>query len=230
MVLLCRRNKNRRSHRKRSASDESIQHPEALQRPVRKRANIAEDDSAVLNCDFKHLDRHSPEIGIQWRKDGKLIRQSILNDPNDDAASMNLMENPLFRVDGRISMHSQNGSLIISSTIPSDGGVYECSVFKGIDYILSVQTTELNIIEKLKFSPPPPSSKGLEMGSIGKIHCKVQGTPTPQIRWTKVFFCENLTFPFFRLISCIVIECIGLFTKHSRRCQWNIDFQKGFRI
>lgn len=193
-MLLCRRNKNRRSHRKRSASDESIQHPEALQKAVRKRANIAEDDSAVLNCDFKHLDRNSQEISIRWKKDGKLIRQSILNDPNDDATSMNLMENPLFRADGRISMHSQNGSLIITSTIPSDGGVYECSVFNGNDNILSVQTTELNIIEKLKFSPPPPSSKGLEMGSVGKIHCKVQGTPTPQIRWTKVCFCENLTF------------------------------------
>lgn len=187
-ILLCRRNKNRRSHRKRSASDESIQHPDALQKPVRKRVNVAEDNSAVLNCDFKHLDRHSPEINILWKKDGKLIRQSILNDPNDDVASMNLMENPLFR-DGRISMNSQNGSLIIASTIPSDGGVYECSVFKGNDNKLSVQSTELNIIEKLKFLPPPPSSKGLEMGTMGKIHCKVQGTPTPQIRWTKVYFC-----------------------------------------
>lgn len=192
-ILLCRRNKNRRSHRKRSASDESIQHLEALQKPVSKRANVAEDDSAVLNCDFKHLDRRSPEINIRWKKDGKLIRQSILNDPNDDAASMYLMENPLFRADGRISMHSQNGSLIIASTIPSDGGVYECSIFKGNDKILTVQTTELNIIEKLKFSPPPPSSKGLEMGSVGKIHCKVQGTPAPQIHWTKVRFCENPT-------------------------------------
>lgn len=192
-ILLCRRNKNRRSHRKRSASDESIQQPEALQKPVRKRANVAEDNSAVLNCDFKHLDQHSPEISIRWKKDGKVIRQSILNDPNDDVASMNLIENPLFRADGRISMHSQNGSLIITSTISSDGGVYECSVLKDNDNILSVQSTELNIIEKLKFSPPPPTSKGLEMSSVGKIHCKVQGTPTPQIRWMKVCFCDNLT-------------------------------------
>lgn len=54
----------------------------------------------------------------------------------------------------------------------------------------SVQVSELNVIEKLKFAPPP-TSKGLEISSVGKIHCKVQGTPTPQIQWTKVsgFFC-----------------------------------------
>lgn len=50
--------------------------------------------------------------------------------------------------------------------------------------------TELNIIEKLKFTPPP-TSKGLEIGGIGKIHCKVQGTPTPQIHWTLVRFFFN---------------------------------------
>lgn len=53
--------------------------------------------------------------------------------------------------------------------------------------VQSVLMTELNIIEKLKFTPPP-TSKGLEIGGVGKIHCKVQGTPTPQIQWTLVSF------------------------------------------
>lgn len=44
---------------------------------------------------------------------------------------------------------------------------------------------ELKIIEQLKFVPQP-TSKHLELGQIGKVHCKVQGTPTPQVKWIKV--------------------------------------------
>lgn len=195
-ILLCRR--NHRMHRKRSASDEPPppppQHhqPDALQKPIRKRISIDESDSTVLNCDLKHLDRRSPDIGVRWKKDGKLIRQSNLNEQIDDTTSINPMENPLMRSDGRISMHSKNGSLIIAATIPSDAGIYECSISRDGDGVLSVQATELSIIEKLKFLPPPPTTKGLEMGTIGKIHCKVQGTPTPQIHWTKVCFLHPL--------------------------------------
>lgn len=199
-ILLCRRNRSSRSvssHRKRSASavaadEPSNHHPDALQKPNRKRISTGEGDLAVLNCDLKHLDRRSPEIGVRWKKDGKLIKQSNLNEQTDDIANVNPMENPLFRADGRIIMHSKNGSLIIAQTIPSDAGIYECSIFKNNDATQkSVQVTELTVVEKLKFAPPP-TSKGLEMGTIGKIHCKVQGTPTPQIHWTKVRIKKKL--------------------------------------
>lgn len=60
---------------------------------------------------------------------------------------------------------------------------FQCAILQNAGQ--NVQVTEVNVIEKLKFVPPP-TSKGLEIGSPGKIHCKVQGTPTPQIQWTKV--------------------------------------------
>lgn len=63
---------------------------------------------------------------------------------------------------------------------------FQCSILRNGNPVQSVQITELNIIENLKFAPYPTSNKGLEIGSVGKIHCKVQGTPTPQIQWTKV--------------------------------------------
>lgn len=182
--LLCRhkRSDRRRSHHKRSTFDDQ---PDALQKPPRKRLNIDENHSATINCDLKHVDR-SNQIIVRWKKDGKLIRQSNLNGLSSDLANINPIENSLLRDDGRISMHTKNGSLLILSTIPSDSGFYECSISQNGNGISNVQTTELNIIEKLKFSPAPTTSKGLEMGSIGKIHCRVQGTPTPLIRWIKV--------------------------------------------
>lgn len=62
---------------------------------------------------------------------------------------------------------------------------FQCSLHRNGAGVQSVQVSELIVIEKLKFTPPP-TSKGLEIGSVGKIHCKVQGTPTPQIQWAKV--------------------------------------------
>lgn len=62
---------------------------------------------------------------------------------------------------------------------------FQCSILQNGNAVQSVQVTEMNVIEKLKFVSPP-ASKGLEIGSVGKIHCKVQGTPTPKIQWTKV--------------------------------------------
>lgn len=182
-ALLCGYKRNDyRSQAKRSANDE----PEALQKPARKRFNVDEARGAILNCDMRHIDRDAQLI-VRWKKDGKLIRQASLNGMSTgDSININPLENPLLRDDGRLSVHTKNGSLIITSTIPSDSGFYECSVSQNGNGISSVNTLELTIIEKLKFSPAPTSSKGLEMGSIGKIHCKVQGTPTPQIQWIKV--------------------------------------------
>lgn len=38
--------------------------------------------------------------------------------------------------------------------------------------------------EQLRFVPPPVNKK-LELDSVGRIHCKAQGTPPPIIRWEK---------------------------------------------
>lgn len=193
-ILLCRHKRsssystigvNGRYHRKRAAIEEPNQQPDALQKPIRKRVSIAENRSVTINCDLKHLDRKSGQFIVKWKKDGKLFRQSNLNDLSSDSAHLNPMENLLLRDDGRILMNPKNGSLQIASTIPSDAGTYECSILKNGDTVFSMQTTDLSIIEKLKFSPLP-TSKGLEMGTVGKVHCKVQGTPTPQILWKKV--------------------------------------------
>lgn len=78
----------------------------------------------------------------------------------------------------------KNGSLIFSSVISSDSGIYECLALDEHESPIHLQKYELKIIEQLKFVPPP-TSKNLELGTIGKIHCKVQGTPIPQIKWTK---------------------------------------------
>lgn len=40
------------------------------------------------------------------------------------------------------------------------------------------------LLEQLRFVPPPVNKK-LELDSVGRIHCKAQGTPPPIIRWEK---------------------------------------------
>lgn len=49
------------------------------------------------------------------------------------------------------------------------------------------------IAEKLKFSPPPVNKK-LELGSVGKIHCKAQGgtSGSPTVRWIKIKHANKL--------------------------------------
>jgi len=84
----------------------------------------------------------------------------------------------------RISINRKNGSLTFTAVISSDHGIYECNTFHENDPISS-RKTNLTIIETLKFVPQP-TSKNLEMGTLGKVHCKVQGSPTPQVKWSKV--------------------------------------------
>lgn len=80
----------------------------------------------------------------------------------------------------------RNGSLLLSSAVPSDAGLYECLVYKNSEPITPTASNkiDLTVIEKLKFAPQP-ASKNLELGSTAKIHCKVQGTPTPLVAWTR---------------------------------------------
>lgn len=121
--LLCRYKRNGRLHRKRSATEGGSQ---SLPTSKRKKITVAENGSTTLNCDVGRLERKASQVSVRWKKDGKLIRQSILNEPgNNDMGGLSSMENPLFRDDGRIIMDKKNGSIKIVSAIPSDDGVYE---------------------------------------------------------------------------------------------------------
>lgn len=89
-------------------------------------------------------------------------------------------------VSARITINRKNGSLSIASVISSDHGIYEChTLLHDDDAPISSRKTNLTVIETLKFAPQP-TSKNLEMGTVSKVHCKVQGSPTPQVKWTKV--------------------------------------------
>lgn len=157
----------------------------ALKQSARLQLSVHENRQAVLNCDLKHVDNNGDNVSVKWTRDGKLIRRVKLNGPASDVADTNIMENPMSRSVEHILLNNKNGSLIITATVPTDAGVYDCFVYKNSDNPIAVQSIELTIVEELRFSPKP-TSKQVEMGSIGKLHCKVQGTPTPQVRWIKV--------------------------------------------
>lgn len=90
----------------------------------------------------------------------------------------------------RISINRINGSLTFSALVSSDHGIYECSTFQANDTPITSRKIILTVIETLKFVPQP-TSKNLELGTLGKVHCKVQGSPTPQVKWSKVIFLHH---------------------------------------
>lgn len=182
-TLLCRGKRSGFAFKRNADGDTTS--PDAFKQNARKQLNVHENRQATLSCDLKHIDKNGDNVLVKWKRDGKLIRQVKLNGPASDVADTNIMENPMLRSDEHISLNNKNGSLIITATVPTDAGIYDCFVYKNSDNPITVQSTELTIIEELRFSPKP-TSKQLEMGSIGKLHCKVQGTPTPQVRWIKV--------------------------------------------
>lgn len=77
-----------------------------------------------------------------------------------------------------------SGNLHIFRSAMGDDGLYQCQsvdqetrgvVQRGASYEVSVRY-------KLKFTPTPTSKK-LELSAPGKVHCKAQGTPWPEIKW-----------------------------------------------
>lgn len=121
--LLCRFKRKGRSHRKRSALDGGSQ---LYQTSKRKKITVAEDITAMINCDVSRLGGKAKDLSVRWKKDGKLIRQSTLISANIDMQTPSPTENPLFH--GRIIMNPKNGSITITATIPSDSGIYEVSL------------------------------------------------------------------------------------------------------
>lgn len=126
--LVCRYQHNGgRLHRKRSTTEGGNQST-SLPASKRRKLAIAEDGTVTIHCDVGHSDRKANQISVRWKKDNKLIRQSMLNAPNNGMSNGNLFENPMFRDDGHIIMDSKNGSITIARTMPSDSGVYEVSI------------------------------------------------------------------------------------------------------
>lgn len=74
--------------------------------------------------------------------------------------------------------------------LSTDNGLYECTLLnERMEQILGTHQTELKVIEQLKFVPQP-TSKNLELGTVAKVHCKVQGTPMPIVKWNKVILVK----------------------------------------
>ncbi|XP_035892810.1 tyrosine-protein kinase-like otk [Anopheles stephensi] len=158
---------------------------------------VNESQPVVFNCGFRVTGNDSSGGGgfvLRWRKDGKVIRRwdnmaEGTTVPTDDSVTMSgaTESSSMFRDDARIHVDRTNGSLVFGSVVASDEGTYDCQITNNAsDFLVSSTAAELQIISNLRFTPKPPTSKNLELGSIAKIHCKAQGTPTPTVHWTVV--------------------------------------------
>lgn len=153
-----------------------------------KLLQVRENEPAELNCAFSNKQPQPTDVILRWHKDGKIFRQIDVaaNDNGNNAERLvESNKDPMLREDARVSIAKDNGSLIFTSVIASDAGKYVCQiVIEGYRPTTS-EPGELQVIEQLKFMPQP-TSKNLELGSVGKVHCKAQGTPAPQVKWLKV--------------------------------------------
>lgn len=173
-------NKKSRKHReRRSASGINI-----VNGPVP--ITSKEDRHVELTCEFEMPDSYRDKnVVLYWQKDGKNFRQISLGASEPNTAEVYVES--VIREDSRVIINANNGSLLLRPVIASDAGEYQCKIeIKGFESIGS-DPARLTVIEVLKFAPAP-TSKNLELGSIGKIHCKAQGTPSPQITWIRVSF------------------------------------------
>ncbi|KAL5286715.1 PTK7 family protein [Megaselia abdita] len=138
-----------------------------------------------LPCRFDLPEKYKNSVvQLKWRKDGKIFRQIDLGVVGGQSMSESNMES-IIREDVRVQINKETGSLIFNQVIASDAGQYHCQIYvNGHLPPTTSDVRELIVTEQLKFAPQP-TSKNLELNSVGKVHCKAQGTPTPQVRWIK---------------------------------------------
>lgn len=144
--------------------------------------------------------KNLPDLTIRWRKDGKFFRETNFNKQQQQQHSSTTTINPsefdsltggetttggLMRDEPRIFVVGKNGSLVFTTVGTSDAGEYDCQLMSSGKEIATSNKSEFRVVETLKFAPQP-TSKTLELGSVGKVHCKAHGTPSPVIKWIQV--------------------------------------------
>ncbi|XP_030554097.1 tyrosine-protein kinase-like otk [Drosophila novamexicana] len=146
---------------------------------------IKEGDSAALSCLYElPAELQNQRVQLRWRKDGKILRHVELGETLIPGLALDYGKDTLLREDGRLVLHKQNGTMSFNSIIASDAGQYMCQIQLEGHAAVNSSPGTLEVIEQLKFMPQP-TSKNLELGSLGKLHCKAQGTPTPQVQWLR---------------------------------------------
>eukprot|EP00099_Drosophila_melanogaster_P014907 NP_523705.2 off-track, isoform A [Drosophila melanogaster] len=156
---------------------------------------IKEGEPTALTCLYELPDElKNQRIQLRWRKDGKLLRQVELGGSAPiPGHSFDSGKDALLREDARLVLHKQNGTLSFASIIASDAGQYQCQLQLEAHAPINSSPGILEVIEQLKFVPQP-TSKNLELDAVvAKVHCKAQGTPTPQVQWVRDG--ENTTLP-----------------------------------
>jgi PTK7 protein tyrosine kinase 7 len=144
---------------------------------------VKEGLPTILNCQYTN-NQNNDNLIIKWRKDGKVYRLLGANSESSLDSDITSPEGQFLRDDSaRIYINRENNSLVFQTTTSSDDGVYECELTDSDQtFTMNSNATELQIIAQLKFTPKP-TARLLELGSIGKIHCKAQGTPVPLVKW-----------------------------------------------
>jgi PTK7 protein tyrosine kinase 7 len=146
---------------------------------------VNEGMPAVLHCLGTGEAMQAGDLIVKWRRDGKIFRQSGTGaEKSADNDAVAGPESQFLRDDSaRIYINRENNSLIFQTTTASDDGIYDCELTDSEQtFTVTSNATELQIIALLKFTPKP-TARLLELGSIGKIHCKAQGTPAPLVKW-----------------------------------------------
>lgn len=151
-----------------------------------EQASVVIDEGKPIRLACAFTD-HGIPLSIRWRKDGKPFRSLDINTvdelPMGDSTELS-GDVSIVREDPRVTVSKDNGSLMFVESVATDEGNYDCQV-------VAISTNELKfvsplfdvqVIEQLKFMPRP-TSKNLELGAVGKLHCKAQGTPSPQVKW-----------------------------------------------
>ncbi|XP_055706072.1 tyrosine-protein kinase-like otk isoform X2 [Phlebotomus papatasi] len=151
-----------------------------------EQASVVIDEGKPIRLACAFTD-HGIPLSIRWRKDGKPFRSLDINTvdelPMGDSTELS-GDVSIVREDPRVTVSKDNGSLMFVESVATDEGNYDCQV-------VAISTNELKfvsplfdvqVIEQLKFMPRP-TSKNLELGAMGKLHCKAQGTPSPQVKW-----------------------------------------------
>ncbi|XP_036333186.1 tyrosine-protein kinase-like otk isoform X2 [Rhagoletis pomonella] len=151
--------------------------------PASKR--VKENEPLELLCAHSVPEKYH-QVQLRWRKDGKVFRTVEIGDtaaaststPTESGKELTMRE------DSRLVLSRSNGSLLFTNVFASDAGQYVCQIYVEGHRPITSEPAELQVIEQLKFMPQP-TSKNLELGSVGKVHCKAQGTPPPQVKWIR---------------------------------------------